>query len=107
MTTDTTLDKGQTIQIIRGELRRRSGKAWSVTSGKGTSWGWITITAPPARRTRYGSMSEEDQAELSELLGTTAHHQGVVIPASHAYRIEYVERARGVSPTTVGTPYWD
>lgn len=82
-------------------------RAWSVTNGKGTSWGWITITSPPARRTRYGSMTEEDQAELSELLGTTVHHQGAVIPSSQAYRKEYIDRARGMSPATVGTPYWD
>lgn len=102
-----TTEKDTAIQTIRHELRRRSGKAWSVTGGKGTSWGWITVTAPPARRTPYGSMTEADQAELSELLGMTVHHQGAVIPASQAYRTEYVERARGATPTKVGTPYWD
>lgn len=102
-----TTEVDQTIKILRSELRRRSGKAWSVTHGRGTSWGWITVTAPPARRTRYGSMTEEDQAELGELLGMTAHHQGVLIPASQAYRREYLDRARGLTPATVGTPYWD
>lgn len=51
--TQTTEDitRDSAISTIRAALRRRSGKAWSVTGGRGTAWGWITIEAPPARRT--------------------------------------------------------
>lgn len=44
-------DRNETIKIIRDALKRRSGKPWSVTGGRGTAWGWIRIDAPPARRT--------------------------------------------------------
>jgi len=40
------------IQSIRDGLRRRSGKSWSVTRHRGTSWAWLSITVPPARRVR-------------------------------------------------------
>jgi hypothetical protein len=101
------LDRDSAIKAIRKALRARSGKVWSVRGGVGTSWGWITITAPPARSAGYGSMTEADRAELSALLGIEAHHQGVDIPASEAYRAEYVARAEGVEPTRHGVPYWD
>lgn len=102
-------DRDEAIRQIRAALRRRSGRAWSVTGGRGTAWGWITITAPPARRVEYGSMSDTDRAELGELLGLDgrAHHQGVSIPAGSDYRAEYIDRAEGRAPTTVGVPYWD
>ena len=52
-------------------------------------------------------MSEEDRAELAALLGKDVHHQGQSIPASRAYRREYLDRAEGRTPAETGTPYWD
>ena len=101
-------DRDVAISIIRDELKRRSGKTWSVTGGRGTGWGWITVTAPPKRRGEYGYMSEADRAELAALLGLdNVHSQGVNIAASSDYRREYVDRARGKVPSTIGQPYWD
>jgi hypothetical protein len=45
------MNRAEVIASIRENLRQRSGKAWSVTGGRGTGWGWLTIDAPPARRT--------------------------------------------------------
>ena len=45
-----TTSREEDIKSIRDDLRRRSGKTWLVTGHRGTSWGWLTITAPPARR---------------------------------------------------------
>ena len=101
-------DRNTAIKLIRASLKERSGKPWSVTGGTGTSWGWIYITAPPSRRDAHGCMTEADAAELAALLGRDyAHHQGVNVPASGAYRREYVDRAAGRTPSAVGTPYWD
>lgn len=101
-------DRDDAIKSIRTALRTRSGKAWSVKGGRGTSWGWIKISAPPARCNSYGSMTDADRTELATLLGLDdAHHQGVSIPASGAYRREYIDRANGRTPTDYGTPYWD
>ena len=101
-------ERDDAIRIIRKELKRRSGKTWSVKGGRGTAWGWITISAPPARLDKFGSMSEADRAELAQLLGKdSVHHQGESIAASREYRTEYVDRARGLAPVRIATPYWD
>lgn len=88
---------------IKAALKARSGKAWSVTCGRGTSGGWITIAARPG-----DTLTKEEQAELAKLLGKEAVHcQGEKIPASHDYYREYVDRAEGRTPEVVGEPYWD
>lgn len=112
------MDRDETIQRIRKALRRRSGKTWSVTGGRGTAWGWITIDAPPARRHfgfdgedrgEPGVMGLANREELGKLLGLEGrvHQQGVNVPASTEYRQEYVDRAEGRVPSVEGTPYWD
>lgn len=129
-------NRDQTITEIRAALKRRSGKSWSVKGGRGTAWGWISIDAPPSRRTwtsrplphnpggntpgaenweEYDSgepgrsMSPTEREELGQLLGLEgrAHHQGVSIPASSAYYREYIDRANGRTPSVIGQPYWD
>lgn len=119
------------IARIRTALRTRSGKAWSVTGGRGTAWGWIRIDAPPARCTwryrlragtldrsenyeeydsgeRNGHMSPAERAELAALLGLNdAHFQGVGIASSSDHRREYIDRAEGRAPLVIGAPYWD
>jgi len=130
------MDRKATIREIRTALKERSGKPWSVTGGKGTAWGWLTIDAPPARRTwsnrplahnpggnlpgkenweEYdtgkpdGCMSPDDRAELGRLLGLDGpvHDQGVSIPAGGDYWQEYIDRAEGRKPEKCGVPYWD
>lgn len=103
------LDRDTTIARIRAALRRRSGRAWSVTGGRGTAWGWIRISSPPARRVDYGYMSDADRAELGALLGLDGpvHPQGESIPSGSDYYSEYIDRAEGRPPSRTGTPYWD
>jgi hypothetical protein len=103
----TSVDRDTAIKAIRSALRRRSGKAWSVRGGRGTSWGWITISAAPARLGRFGELSDEDRAELERLLGVTVHSQGVTVAASNDYRREFIARAEGREPEAHGQPYWD
>lgn len=124
-------ERDEAIREIRAALRRRSGKAWSVTGGRGTAWGWITIEAPPARRT-WGhrlresalndwpesyegydtgepgrSMTPDDQKELAGLLGLESVHGGVGISASNDDYQEHVDRANGRVPSVIAKPYWD
>lgn len=127
------MDRNETIKRIRAALKRRSGKQWSVTGGRGTAWGWIRIEAPPSRctwshRLKAGavtdrpedyeeydtgepgrSMGPADREELGKLLGfdKPAHHQGYSIAASNDYWQEYIDRAEGRTPTKIGQPYWD
>lgn len=127
-------DRDETIRRIRAALKRRSGRAWSVTGGRGTAWGWIRIDAPPARRVwasrlREGvgeieaersdwieydagepghHMGPEDRAELARLLGLeTVHHQGVSIPSGGNYYAAYIERAETGTTSLDPQPYWD
>ena len=101
--------RDEAIERIKKALRARSGKAWSVRGGRGTSWGWIEISAPPKRQNEFGYMTTEDQAELGRLLGLDrpAHLQGVSVPASGKHRQEYVDRAEGREPSVIGEQYWD
>ena len=129
---DDRLDRATAIARIRAALKKRSGKAWSVTGRTGTALGWLKIDAPPARQTwrqretgakdergypiyedydsgePNGSMGPADRAELAALLGlATVHHQGELIPSGGDYYREYVDRAEGRKPAKVGTQYWD
>src|SRR5438552_17215199 len=109
---NTHTERNATIKAIRDALKRRSGKQWSVTGGRGTAWGWIHIEAPPARRTfkhrekpgvvgycqnwrdqyeEYDSgepghcMSEAETAELAKPLGIEPAQcsGGVGVPSSY------------------------
>lgn len=101
-------DRNETIRLIKAALKARSGKAWSVTGGRGTAWGWITVTSLPSRQVGYGYLSPEDKAELAHLLGLeSVHQQGHSIPASSAHYREALERAYGVQVTKIAEAYWD
>lgn len=103
------MNRDETIKTIRANLRRRSGKAWSVKSGRGTACGWITITPPPRRRTADGYMSDADRTELGTLLNASGpvHMQGEKVPSSFDYYDEYVDRSAGRTPAKCGQPCWD
>jgi hypothetical protein len=45
------IERDDAIKAIRTALKKRTGRTWSVTGGKGTAWGWIEISSPPRRRT--------------------------------------------------------
>lgn len=102
-------DRNRTIAELRRVLRARSGRAWSVSGGRGTAWGWITIQSPPARRVGWGYMPDDDRAELARLLGfdRPVHNQGETIPASTADRRFYLGRAHGETATARPAAYWD
>jgi len=125
-------DRDTVIKAIKAALKARSGKSWSVTGGRGTAWGWITIDALPARKTAHcvqrpgtagnpedydevdtgvpgGHMTAADREALNKLLGVDrVHHQGESIPASTDYRRVYLCRALfGHDGGYKAEPYWD
>lgn len=106
----TATDRDEAIKTIRKALKDRSGKTWSVRGGTGTAWGWITITAPPARRDGNDLVTDAERAELVDLLALPLHevsYGGVDIPAGDDYRQEYIDRSEGRAPSVAGKPYWD
>lgn len=112
------MTRDEAIQRIKTALKRRSGKTWSVTGGRGTAYGWIEIDVPPARRkfafdgitpqAEFGCASQAEREELAKLLGLDAvHPQGVSIPSGSDYREEYCQRAEGRTVTVRGEQYWN
>ena len=61
------MDRNEAIKTIRTELKKKTGKSWSVTGGRGTGWGWIEVTAPPRRRVFHRSNPAVDQNQLTPL----------------------------------------
>jgi len=117
---DETSDRNKVIVDIKRALKRRSGRAWSVTGGKGTAYGWITIKSLPSERTanldgtaphehpEFGYMTLADREQLAQLLGLERiHAQGESIPAGYNYYREYLRRANGQTPAEYGKQYWD
>ena len=127
------MTRDEVIKEIRSALRRRSGRSWSVTGGRGTAWGWIRINVPPALRTSRavlkagavtswpedyeeidtgelgGDMTKADRSMLGDLLGLPGpvHRQGGSIPPDGNYYEEYVDRANGRKPAKCGKIYGD
>jgi len=103
-------NRDETIKAIKQTLKQRTGRQWSVTGGRGTAWGWISIkSVKKYARDEFGSLTEADQVLLGNLLGLggKVHYQGVSIPASSTYYKEYIARAKGETPQVCGEPYWD
>ena len=107
------MDRNEAITKIRQALKARSDKSWSVTGGRGTAWGWITVEAPPKRRTvnfdgtgPCDCTTPEEREELAKLLDLcSVHQQGHSIPASTNHYREYVARAEGRTPEVYGKRY--
>lgn len=59
-------DRDLAIAQIRATLKRRTGRLWSVRGGRGTSWGWIRVSAP-SDRIIDGRHSDEDVSALAEI----------------------------------------
>jgi hypothetical protein len=126
-------DRDFAAKVIRDNLKKRSGKPWSVTVGRGTAWGWLHLDAPNRRRTWHwrlkspdmpdypenyeeydtgqpgGHMGPIERAELAGLLGLERldSYQGISIPGASDYYDEYMDRAQGRTPEREGKPYWD
>ena len=131
------MTRNEVIAEIRAALKRRSGKAWSVTGGRGTAYGWLTVTAPPARctwshrlklgesgsklpdvpgnyeefdtaRPGAGHISPAERAELSALLGLErVYADGWQVPSSNDHYAEALDRANGRPPAKIAEQYWD
>lgn len=97
-----------TVEQIRAGLKTRSGKAWSVTRGRGTAYSWINVTSPKNRLSPTGYMTDAEAAELGRLFGLprAVHHQGESIPGGSDFHQEFVDRAWGRTPTRYGVAHW-
>ncbi len=45
--------KYEVINRIRAALKKKTGQCWSVSWGRGTGGGWLTVQAPPKRRVAH------------------------------------------------------
>lgn len=120
------LSREDAIKRIRNGLRARTGRSWSVTGGRGTSYSWLTIDAPPKRRTcdadgapapetrtRSGQVAERymcaaDREALARALAKDwIHPQGESVPPGAGCREEYIDRAEGRPPSRECQRDWD
>jgi len=102
------LSRDAVIKRIKTALESRSGKQWSVTHGRGTDAGWITITAPPGRRDEYDCLTPADRQQLSHLLGgDDCGSGGASVPPQSDFRQEFIDRAEGRKPSVKGVANWD
>lgn len=93
-TTTTHIERDDAVKALRAALRERTGHTWSVTVGRGTAWGWIEVTAPPARRVD-GRTTMDDALTLGEIFGLRSRWENCrTVSISPEDRAEYVRRAR-------------
>lgn len=86
------IERNDAIRRIKAALKAITGKAWSVTGGNGTSWGWIDIQGLPRNRNEYGYTNAADRAELVAATGYLVHHQGLAIsPDDRRGFVEHIE----------------
>lgn len=87
------MTRNEIIQRLRKGLKAKTGKSWSVTGGRGTSYGWIEIASPPRRRTEdFGRMTDQDREELGKAFGLPpVHSQGISIPSQTDFQRYYLE----------------
>jgi hypothetical protein len=101
------IDRNDAIAQIKAAFKAR-GMKFSVTGGRGTAWGWISIDLLPAD---YKKLSPDERTaklgELNDAIGKSGHHSSISIPSSSQYYREYIDRASGIEPTVIGEPYWD
>ena len=85
------LNVAEACAELRALLRKATGRSWSVTHGRGTAYGWITVHAMPKDRVD-GYLSDRDARTLAALFGEDrpVHCQGLSI--SPDARELYVEQ---------------
>ena len=90
------LDRSEAVERIRNALYRRTGSRWSVTVGRGTTWGWITVRSPKARRVDGFEIPEAEARHLALIFPSNGliHAQGISIPPSE--RDRYVREAENL-----------
>lgn len=113
------LDRDAAITRLRAGLKARTGRAWSVKGGTGTSWGYLMVDAPPKRRTcawdgvpdpaltGEGYSCEADRALLHSVFGERPHPQGHSISPDSGCRERAVQQAEGRPVTSVCSHDYD
>lgn len=94
----------QALKQIRAALKRRSDKRWSVTTQRGTAYGWIRVVSPPSSG-GPNDMTDEDRRELAELFSLPLNRvglQGITISPEDDFYQEYIDRAEGNEPIVRG-----
>ena len=80
---------------LRALLRKATGRSWSVTHGRGTAYGWITVHAMPKDRLA-DCLTNADARTLAALFGEDrpVHRQGLSIsPDARGYYVEQLSKA--------------
>lgn len=58
------MERSEVTKRIKKALKKRTGQTWSVTGGRGTAWGWLTIEAAKSRQVMHDSNPKYDRFAL-------------------------------------------
>ncbi|MHB8330763.1 MAG: hypothetical protein ACYDDA_13715 [Acidiferrobacteraceae bacterium] len=88
------LNVAEACAELRTLLRKATYRSWSVTHGRGTAYGWITVHAMPKDRLD-GYLTNADARTLAALFGESrpVHHQGLSIsPDARGYYVAQLSK---------------
>lgn len=100
-------ERNDTNKLLRRILKLRTGLTWSVSGGRGTAFGWISIEVPRARRVDskgaltqdpHGYLAPADRALIARVLGRSrpVHFQGFGVRAGTSERRRLLRAAAGL-----------
>lgn len=99
-------NRSEVTKMIKGFLKARTGRDWSVTGGTGTAWGWLRITAPKGRKVDFRA-TMEDQILLGLAMGCDWPQESFSVASSDGHWLAALQRAAGLEVTGSEVPYWD
>lgn len=99
-------NRSEVTKMIKGFLKARTGRDWSVTGGTGTAWGWLRITAPKGRKVDFRA-TMEDQILLGLAMGCDWPQEAFSVASSDGHWLAALQRAAGLEVTGSEVPYWD
>ena len=92
------LERGAFVKRLRSALKARTGRSWSVKGSTGTSWCWIDVCAPPARKHDH-RMTSEDESLLAAVMNERRGISGnISIPPTRGHRTAALAAALGIEP---------
>jgi len=104
------MDRSEAIKRIRAALKKKTGKTWSVTGGRGTAWCWLNVSAPPKRRVWHETIGDPMEPGF---LDKPWHERFIEVPATddkRAYAYTSLAECRelavafGIPDRTYGLP---
>lgn len=73
------IDRKDAVKRIKAALKKKTGRVWSVSGGRGTAWNWLRVQAPKKRR-------------VSHKVNPNCDRTVYPLPLGESLYIEYVDK---------------